>query len=96
MTPEARLAALFAAETPPQRDFAFEAEVLRRIARRRAVASVIAVAPASAAAGVLIWALAPTIAAAEVHALTPVFAAAALALASAFLLVKASARFSLR
>jgi len=35
MTPDDRLAALFAADLPPARDPAFQAEVLARLARRR-------------------------------------------------------------
>jgi hypothetical protein len=97
MTPETRLAALFAAEAPPLRDFAFEAEVLSRITRRRAIASTTAAAPAATACGVLAWVLTPTLAAtAEVHIVTSAFVAAGLALGCAFLLIKAAERFSLR
>jgi hypothetical protein len=59
MTPEQKLAALFAAETAPAIDIAFVAEVSGRIAFRRAVATVLAMIPWAIAATAILWALAP-------------------------------------
>jgi hypothetical protein len=59
MTPERKLAALFAAEAPPPRDYLFQAEVARRIAVRRAWLTVAAIAPWAIAATTALWALAP-------------------------------------
>lgn len=57
MTPEARLQTLFAAVAPPARDYAFEAEVARRIALRRAWLTVLALVPWAIVGTVLLWAL---------------------------------------
>ena len=62
MTPERKLAALFAAEAPPARDFAFQAAVARRIAARRAWMTVVALLPWTIAATALLWALSPVVA----------------------------------
>lgn len=59
MTPEQKLAALFAAEAPPRRDYAFEADVAERVARRRAWLTVVAMLPWLTVAGIVLWALAP-------------------------------------
>jgi uncharacterized membrane protein YgcG len=59
MTPEQKLAALFAAEAPPRRDYAFEARVAERVARRRAWAAVGALLPWLLVSGVVLWALHP-------------------------------------
>lgn len=59
MTPEAKLAALLAAEAPPRRDLAFEATVMERVARRRAFAAVGALAPWTIAAAAICWAARP-------------------------------------
>jgi hypothetical protein len=63
MTPEQTqdrtLAAFFAEQAPPTRDLMFEARVAGRVARRRAVATVLALVPWTVAATVLLWALAP-------------------------------------
>lgn len=61
MTPEQKLAALFAAEAPPARDYVFQAEVARRIAARRAWMTVLALAPWAIAAIAVLWALAPIV-----------------------------------
>lgn len=61
MTPEQKLAALFAAEAPPARDYAFQAEVAGRIAARRAWMTVLALAPWAVAAVAVLWALAPIV-----------------------------------
>lgn len=55
MTPEQKLAALFAAEAAPARDLLFETAVAERVARERAVRRVVAMTPwaAAAAAGLL-------------------------------------------
>jgi hypothetical protein len=57
MTPEEKLFAVFAAETPPVRDLVFEAEVARRLAARRAVTRSLAAVPATVAACACLWAL---------------------------------------
>ena len=83
MTPEQKLAALFAAEAPPARDYAFQAEVARRVALRRAWMTVLALAPWAIAAVAVLWALAPIVgpiaeslsAALETTAMTLVLAA---------------------
>ncbi|WP_428149077.1 hypothetical protein [Brevundimonas sp.] len=59
MTPEDRLNAFFAEATPPARDFAFQAGVAERVARRRAFATVGALIPSTIAAIVLCWAVGP-------------------------------------
>ena len=59
MTPEDKLNRLFAAQTPPARDLAFEATVAERIALRRAWATAGALAPWAVAATAILWALAP-------------------------------------
>lgn len=61
MTPEQKLAALFAADAPPARDYAFEADVAERIARRRAWLTVVALAPWALIAGIVLWALQPVL-----------------------------------
>ena len=62
MTPEERLNAFFAEATPPVRDLAFQAGVAERVARRRAVATVVALIPWTIAAMVLCWAVGPMMA----------------------------------
>lgn len=59
MTPERKLQSLFAEEAAPTRDRVFEALVAKRIARRRAVATVAASAPMAVAGGALLWGLQP-------------------------------------
>lgn len=61
MTPEAKLDALFAAARPPQRDPVFQAEVARRVARRRAWGTVAALTPWIVATTVVLWALQPVV-----------------------------------
>lgn len=53
------LTAFFAQQSPPPRDLAFEARVAAGIARRRVVATIVALMPWTIAASVLLWALAP-------------------------------------
>jgi len=62
MTPEQKLAALFAAEAPPARDYAFQARVAERIAARRAWMTVGALVPWIVAASTLLWGLSPVVA----------------------------------
>lgn len=62
MTPERKLAVLFAAEAPPARDLAFQAGVARRIAARRAWMTVGALIPWTIAATALLWGLSPVVA----------------------------------
>lgn len=59
MTPEQKLAALFAADAAPRRDYAFEADVAERIARRRAWMTVAALVPWMVVAAIVLWALRP-------------------------------------
>ena len=61
MTPEQKLAALFAAGAPARRDYAFEADVAERIARRRAWMTVAAMLPWAVVAGLVLWALQPVL-----------------------------------
>jgi len=55
MTPDAKLKAFFATQTPPARDYGFEAEVARRIALRRAWLTAAAVVPWAAVGTLLLW-----------------------------------------
>ncbi|KQS56467.1 hypothetical protein ASG17_10800 [Brevundimonas sp. Leaf363] len=61
MTPDDILSTYLKADTAPARDLVFEATVAERIARRRAVASVAALAPWCAAAAVGLWGLRPVL-----------------------------------
>ncbi|RZJ06311.1 MAG: hypothetical protein EON89_00445 [Brevundimonas sp.] len=61
MTPEQKLQALFAAEAPPARDYAFQARLAQRIALRRAWMTVAALAPWCIAGVAILWALIPVI-----------------------------------
>lgn len=62
MTPDQKLAALFAAEAPPVRDYAFQVRLAERIAARRACMTVLAVAPWVIAVSALLWGLSPVVA----------------------------------
>lgn len=70
MTPEQKLSALFAADAPPARDYAFEADVAERIARRRAWLTIAALAPWAIVAGIVLWALQPVLAGLSVELAT--------------------------
>ena len=61
MTPEQKLSALFAAEAPPARDYAFQARMARAIALRRAWMTVAALVPWVIAAVAVLWALIPVV-----------------------------------
>ena len=61
LTPEQKLAALFAEQAPPARDPVFCADLMQRVARRRAWARVGAAAPWAGVAGLLAWALQPVL-----------------------------------
>jgi hypothetical protein len=61
MTPEQKLAALFAAEAPPARDYAFQARMAQAIALRRAWMTVAALVPWAVAAVAVLWALIPVV-----------------------------------
>ncbi|HWQ87133.1 hypothetical protein [Brevundimonas sp.] len=61
MTPERKLQALFAAEAPPARDYAFQARLAQRIALRRAWMTVAALAPWCVAGVAILWALIPVV-----------------------------------
>jgi hypothetical protein len=62
---DARLAALFAADQPPARDVAFQAEVLEAVARRRFLADLLLLSTATTITGAGLWliwpAMAPTL-----------------------------------
>ncbi len=95
MTPEAKLDVLLRSATPPARDYAFEAEVARRLALRRAWLGAAALLPWAIVAAVLLWALSRTAAphlAAAGEALEPAVTAAVMALAGAGLLLWAVRR----
>ena len=66
MTPEdtldQTLTAFFAETAPPARDLGFQAVVAERVARRRAIATVVALIPWTIAAIALCWALGPLLA----------------------------------
>ncbi len=62
MTPEERLNVFFAEAMPATRDLGFQAGVAERVARRRAVATVVALIPWTIAAMVLCWAVGPMMA----------------------------------
>lgn len=95
MTPDARLQALFAAETPPPRDLGFEAEVARRVAARRAVLRVAALLPLAVAFAVLLWAVRPYMTGLALPAAAvPAMTAGGLAVVGALMLVWMSGRFS--
>ncbi len=97
MTPEAKLAALLAAAEAPQRDYAFEAEVARRVALRRAWLTVFALVPWAIVGAVLLWGLSrsigPALATAG-EALTPLGLTLTAAGAGAALALWLSRRFS--
>ncbi len=59
MTPEQKMAALFAADAPPARDFAFEVRTAQRIAARRLWARIAAMLPLTVAAAAGLWGLQP-------------------------------------
>ncbi len=61
MTPDQKLAALFAAEAPPARDYAFQARMAQAIALRRAWMTVAALVPWAVAAVAILWALIPVV-----------------------------------
>lgn len=75
---DAKLAAFFAAAEPPARDYAFTAEVMAKVARRRLRADLAALSLASLAGAAVLWALWPSISPViqEIsHALAPAAAA---------------------
>ncbi|CAN5409065.1 hypothetical protein BH10PSE1_BH10PSE1_22200 [soil metagenome] len=85
MTPEQKMAALFAADEAPASDVAFVAEVAGRIAFRRAVATVLAMVPWVIATTAILWVLAPVavpLVSGLETALSPVLGGVALAAAA--------------
>lgn len=97
MTPEDQLDAFFADAAPPARDLAFQAAVAERIARRRAMATVLAMIPWTIAAIALCWALGPILApVAEMLGRTLAPAAAILALTGLGLALSLAAERRLR
>jgi len=97
MTPDAKLDALFAAARPPARDYAFEATVAERVARRRAWGAFLALTPWIIAAAAVVWGLQPTLAP-LVESIGPAFQPAGSTLVGAALVTGfalwVSARFS--
>ncbi|MDP3800802.1 MAG: hypothetical protein U1C74_24515 [Phenylobacterium sp.] len=61
MTPEQKLSALFAAEAPPARDYAFQVRIAQAIALRRAWMTVAALVPWGVASVAVLWALIPVV-----------------------------------
>jgi hypothetical protein len=61
MTPEQKLAAVFAQDAAPARDLVFMTVVAQRMARRRAILSVLASLPWAVVAAVVLWALRPVL-----------------------------------
>lgn len=60
--PDAKLAAFFAADEPPARDYAFTSEVMQRLARRRLSRELAALTLASLMGAAMLWALWPVLA----------------------------------
>ena len=56
MTSDQKLVALLGADRPPARDYAFEVEVARRVAKRRAWLTALALVPWSVIAALMLWA----------------------------------------
>lgn len=95
MTAEERLKLLLNADRAPARDLAFEVAVAERIARRRAVLSVAALTPLTAAAAGALWVCRDAVeplAAADWSAVIPVTAAACIGAVTAFAALRASRR----
>lgn len=59
MTPDEKLQALFGESAPPARDYVFESAVAQRIARRRAIGSVVSAAPWAVVGASVLWGLQP-------------------------------------
>lgn len=97
MTPEDKLNRLFAAQTPPARDLAFETAVAERIALRRAWATAGAMVPWAVAATAALWGLQPvagTLGAALGQALAPTVATLVLGGMTALAALTLSRRFN--
>lgn len=60
--PDAHLAALFATETPPFRDMAFQAEVMAAVARRRFAADMMMLSTVVTLATAFLWLIWPVMA----------------------------------
>lgn len=74
MSAEERLKLLLNADRAPARDLAFEVAVAERVARRRAINSVLALTPLTVGAAAALWALRPVadqLAAVDWSSLTP-------------------------
>ncbi|MFA4892391.1 hypothetical protein [Brevundimonas sp.] len=96
MTPDQKLQALFAAETPPARDYAFQARLAQRIALRRAWMTVAALIPWGVAAIAVLWALRPVVGplTEDIGALIPAAAMLAGVAVSAVAALSLARRFS--
>ncbi len=57
MTPDRKLEAFFAADRPSQRDYSFQIEVARRVAKRRAWLTGLSLIPWTVIGAVLLWGL---------------------------------------
>ena len=77
MTPEQKLQALFAAQAPASRDFAFELAVMQRVAKRRALARFTRLGLMTVAGSSLLLAAGWAIDAGELGAMLPLLAGAA-------------------
>lgn len=84
-----RLAAFFAAAEPPATDYAFTAEVMARVARRRLGEEMAGLCLASGLGAMMLWALWPGLGPVILdisHALAPAACAALLVVALSFLM----------
>jgi hypothetical protein len=77
MTPEQKLEALFAAQAPAARDFAFELAVMERVGRRRALARFTRLGLMTLAGSSLLLAAGWAVDAGELGAMIPLLAGAA-------------------
>jgi hypothetical protein len=60
-SPDDRLAALFAADLPPARDSAFQAEVLAALVRRRFLADLMVLGSATVIGAAILWLIWPAL-----------------------------------
>lgn len=98
MTPEQKLSALFAAEAPAARDYAFQIRIARAVALRRAWMTVAALVPWAIAAATVLWALVPVVGpmADSLAVLAPAASMLAGATVTGFAALWLSRRFSAR
>jgi hypothetical protein len=103
MSPDEKMKALFRSETPPTRDFAFEAVIAQKVAARRMWATIIAMIPPTVAVAVGLWGLRPMLVSvaqmipiSSSNALTMTLSTAALAGVAALGVIWSARRFSAR